>query len=729
MTWIKSAYLHIVEFFRNFKSFYWDMAGIAMIALALVLGLGLLGLTNGSIVTPLVLVIAKWLGWGSAILVVVLVALGVLSIRIPTGQAPHPRLVRVLELEGAFFSLLMVLTIVGGSSVDRAEAGKDGGMIGWGLIRLLSDLLTPVGAILVTTLLFLICILFGFGLERRVFRRLGWLSAVESQKPTSSVVSIVEEPILPISPVSQQAGTPQTTATRARQNVKRGSPGVIPVKSTPEVNTAARHTTPAAIRDRSLPPLTLLLGDTSNRADERHINMTAALIEKTLAEFGVPAKVVGYRTGPTVTQFAVEPGFIERPGTNGEGASQKVRVAQISALSRDLALALSARQLRIEAPVPGRSYVGIEVPNSRSTQVRLRSILESDAFRCIRSPLAIALGRDVTGQPVVADLSNMPHLLIAGTTGSGKSVCIAALTTCLVMGNTPEELRLIMIDPKRVELVRFNNLPHLYGKVETDLERILIVLRWVVNEMERRYKLLEEMRAKDIDVYNQKIDRQEAEKLPRLVVLIDELADLMMSVPVEAEQMLTRLAQKARATGIHLVVATQRPSTEVVTGVIKANFPARISFATASSIDSRVILDTTGAEDLLGRGDMLYLNPETGAPLRLQGVLVTDEEVDRIIAYWQEATPRDDASAPWEGLTVEEEDTGSDTLIAKAVDLVRHYDRASASLLQRRLRIGYPRAARLMDELEDMGVVGPSQGGGKDREVLMTSEDDSEPEP
>ncbi len=729
MNRIKSKYLELIGIFRNFKSFYWDMAGIAMIALALVLGLGMLGLTSGSIVTPLVMVIAKWLGWGSVILIIVLVVMGVISIRIPAGQAPHPRLMRVLELEGGFFSLLMVMTIIGGSSVDRAEAGMDGGMIGWGLMRLLSDLLTPVGAILLTILLFLICILFGFGLERRVFSRLGWFSMTETPKSNSSAVSIVEEPILPVTPALQKADDQTATNTPAKPNVRRGSPGVIPIKSMPDGRSSARNASSAATRDRGLPPLSLLLGDTSTRADERHINMTAALIEKTLAEFGVPAKVVGYRTGPTVTQFAVEPGFIARPGTNGEGVSQKVRVAQISALSRDLALALSARQLRIEAPVPGRSYVGIEVPNSRSTQVRLRSIVESETFRRIHSPLAIALGRDVSGQPVVADLSTMPHLLIAGTTGSGKSVCIAALTTCLVMGNTPAELRLIMIDPKRVELVRFNNLPHLYGKVETDLERILIVLRWVVNEMERRYKLLEEMRAKDIDVYNQKIDQMEVDKLPRLVILIDELADLMMSAPVEAEQMLTRLAQKARATGIHLVVATQRPSTEVVTGVIKANFPARISFATASSIDSRVILDTIGAEDLLGRGDMLYLNPETGAPLRSQGVLVTDEEVDRVISYWQDTAPRTDISAPWEGLALyEEDDHGSDALIARAVDLVRHYDRASASLLQRRLRIGYPRAARLMDELEDMGVVGPSQGGGKEREVLMTGEDDSDPE-
>lgn len=727
MKWMKSIYLLVAGVFRNFKNFTWDIAGIGLIAMALVLGLGLLDLTSGLIVTPVVTVLAKWFGWGSAILVIMLVVLGVLSIRIPSGHNPHLRLVRVLEIEGVFFSFLMVLTVLGGISVDRAEAGKDGGMIGWGLISLLSGLLSPTGAILLTILLFLFSILFGFGLERHVFRRMGLISMDKASTSDLSSGNIARETSLPIKPAEQQEGIRKATVPSGKKSSRPSRASGNSTRAVTETIISASYAGPSVARDRKLPPLTLLIGDTSKHADERHINMTAALIEKTLSEFGVPSKVVGYRTGPTVTQFAVEPGFIERPGTNGEGTSQKVRVAQISALSRDLALALSARTLRIEAPVPGRSYVGIEVPNNRSSQVRLRSILESDAFRLIRSPLAIALGRDVSGQPVVADLSKMPHLLIAGTTGSGKSVCIAALTTCLVMGNTPEELRLIMIDPKRVELTRFNNLPHLYGKVETELERVLAVLRWVVNEMERRYKLLEELRAKDIDVYNRKIDDQKLEKLPRLVVLIDELADLMMSASVDAEQMITRLAQKARATGIHLVVATQRPSTEVVTGVIKANFPARISFTTASSIDSRVVLDTSGAEDLLGRGDLLYLNPETGTPTRAQGVLVTDEEVDRIIAFWQQATPRVDASVPWENLTMDEADTGADALIARAVDLVRHYDRASASLLQRRLRIGYPRAARLMDELEDMGVVGPSQGGGKDRDVLITSEEDPEP--
>ncbi len=319
--------------------------------------------------------------------------------------------------------------------------------------------------------------------------------------------------------------------------------------------------------------------------------------------------------------------------------AQKVRVSQISALSRDLALRLSAERLRIEAPVPGRSFVGIEVPNPRSTVVRLRPILESETFQRLSSPLAIALGQDVSGQPVVADLARMPHLLIAGTTGSGKSVCIAALTACLVMNNTPDELRMAMLDPKMVELVRFNGLPHLLGKVETEIERMLGVLRWALAEMDHRYRLLEEARVRDLEAYNRKLERKKAPALPRIVVLIDELADLMMSAPDQTEQSLVRLAQMARATGIHLVVATQRPSTDVVTGLIKANFPARISFTVASSIDSRVILDTSGAETLLGRGDMLFLNPEQGAPVRSQGVFVTDQEIEKVIDYWQKMRP------------------------------------------------------------------------------------------
>jgi S-DNA-T family DNA segregation ATPase FtsK/SpoIIIE len=495
-------------------------------------------------------------------------------------------------------------------------------------------------------------------------------------------------------------------------------------------NNEAVRSIPAPPRDEHLPSLELLVKDQLDRPDERNINQTAGMIEKSLSEFGIPAKVIGYRVGPSVTQFAVEPGFVEKGTSEEEQANRiKVRVAQIAGLRRDLALALSAERLRIEAPVPGRPYVGIEVPNLRTSMVRLRSILETEAFYKIGSPLAIALGRDVSGLPVIADLSSMPHLLIAGTTGSGKSVCIAAITACLVMNNTPADMRLVMIDPKMVELVRFNGLPHMFGKVETDIQRILGVLRWVVAEMDRRYKLLEEMHARNIDSFNRKARRHKSlEPLPRIVVLLDELADLMMTAPDQTEPILIRLAQLARATGIHLVVATQRPSTDVVTGLIKANFPARISFAVASSVDSRVILDVSGAESLLGHGDMLFMPPEVAAPVRVQGVMVSDIEVEKIITYWQTVHPvEENTLPPWEEYLKEEAALADrDELVMKAIDMLRGAKQVSTSMLQRRLRIGYPRAARLMDELEEMGAVGPSQTGGREREVLLENNDGDE---
>jgi S-DNA-T family DNA segregation ATPase FtsK/SpoIIIE len=527
--------------------------------------------------------------------------------------------------------------------------------------------------------------------------------------------------------------SPLPTANTSTPGAARRKPAPLPpqfrknFRLTPEA-----PATPAELPPRSerLPPLDILVHEQYNRPDERTINQTAGLIEKTLADFGIPARVVDFRIGPTVTQFAVEPGYLEkdRPASEGEAAArQKVRVAQISSLARDLALALAAERLRIEAPVPGRPYVGIEVPNPRASIVRLRPILESEAFHKVNSRLAIALGRDVSGQPVVADLARMPHLLVAGTTGSGKSVCIAAITTCLVMNNAPDELRLVMIDPKMVELVRFNGLPHLLGKVETDTERILTVLRWTVAEMDRRYKVLEASHSRNLESHNRKAGRRKGmELLPHIVVMIDELADLMMSAPEQTEHNLVRLAQMARATGIHLVVATQRPGVEVVTGLIKANFPARISFAVASSVDSRVILDTVGAESLLGRGDMLFLPPDASGPQRLQGVMVSDQEVERVIDYWQKSLPPAETPepSPWEEMIAQEQILADrDGLVERAIALVRQERRASASMLQRRLRIGYPRAARLVDELEELGVIGPAVGGGREREVLIEPDD------
>lgn len=674
-----------------------DALGLGLLVLAALSLIGMTSLSQGSLITPWGLLLKRGLGLGGYGLVLFLAYLGGWVLRGGTATAPVKLLKRILALEGALFAWMTWLSIMEGLDLERAEAGLDGGIIGWGLGTLTARVLpVPLNALL-WFLLWIGLALIGLGLWKRATTAFKAWVECERQRPTQST-ALSEKPAFP--PTERVSPSPSS-----------GAEG-IPVAIV------------SATRDPRLPPLSLLTQEETNGIDEERILAVARKIEQTLAEFGIPAQVVGYRRGPTVTQFAVEPGYIERPGPDGQPMRQKVRVSQISALSRDLALALAAERLRIEAPVPGRSYVGIEVPNTTTTPVRLRPILESEAFQRLRSPLALALGRDVSGQPVVADLERMPHLLIAGTTGSGKSVCLASLITCLVMNNTPEQLRLAIMDPKMVELARFDGLPHILGRVETEIERMLAVLRWALNEMDQRYRLFEAARARDLNAYNAKQTRKNQPGLPRIVIIIDELADLMMSAPDQTEHSLVRLAQLARATGIHLVIATQRPSTDVLTGLIKANFPARIAFAVASSVDSRVILDANGAESLLGRGDMLFLNPEVGSPIRAQGVILKDSEINRVVAYWHRLADEPE-EAPWEAL-LQEEENEDDDLLEQAIALVRRTQRASASLLQRRLRIGYPRAARLLDELEAMGIVGPAQGGGREREVLIPPEDEDQ---
>jgi S-DNA-T family DNA segregation ATPase FtsK/SpoIIIE len=724
-----------VKVWSRFQRFIWDIVGVGAVALALMTLLGLLmpQLATGVLLAWWSDVLWLWFGWGSLWVVVVLAIGGLLMLRrnaiARSGGLMHVPWGRVVALELGAFASMAWLAAWGKTSFERADSGLDGGRIGWALSYLFGELLSPLGMsdsiwqMVFLGGLILVCAVLGLGLSGPLA---DWIERQVIQTQASDEVEQGSGGSVSVAPIQ---GQPTSGVMDIRKKKRLRLPLEFRQKfQVPADEEDKGEASPPTARDERLPPLDLLVYEQSARPDERTINETAYLIEKTLTEFGIPAKVVGFRVGPTVTQFAVEPGFVEKGSANDNEASrQKVRVSQISALGRDLALALSAERLRIEAPVPGRPYVGIEVPNARSTVVRLRPILESDAFNKINSPLAIALGRDVSGQPVVADLSRMPHLLIAGTTGSGKSVCIAALTACLVMNNTPEDLRLVMIDPKMVELVRFNGLPHLYGRVETDLERILGVLRWTVVEMDRRYRLLEATHSRNLDSYNRKVRRRKGEEpLPHIVVLVDELADLMMSAPDQTEPALVRLAQMARATGIHLVVATQRPSTDVVTGLIKANFPARLSFAVASSVDSRVILDAVGAESLLGHGDMLFMPPEAPSSLRAQGVMVSDQEVERLINYWQKSYSQDlDELPPWEEMLKQEAVLADrDDLIEQAIKIVRDSQRISASLLQRRLRIGYPRAARLIDELEEMGVVGPAQGGGREREVIMGPDDD-----
>lgn len=698
------------------QRFSWDISGLLLLTLGLFTLLGLLPSVSGTALLAWGDFLYRWLGWGAWTLPPFLLWSGGWLLVRALAERHYPWR-RVLAWESAALSLLAFLSLWNGASLVRAESGLDGGIIGWGLAQILLIFSMPL-ARLITAGLTLSGILTGMGWGARLTQKLrARLEAAASPGGERET-----EPALRGDP-SQSAAPPEGASVPRRK--PRREPSIpaafrknFRIEKKPQANV------PPPERPAELPPLTVLDNRRAHKPDERHINQTAGLIEKTLAEFGIPGRVVGFQVGPTITQFALEPGFKEKgTGENEDDTErQKVRVAQIVGLRRDLALALSAERLRIQAPVPGRPYIGIEVPNTHMQVVRLRPLLEHEAFYKLNAPLGIALGRDVSGEPVVADLGKMPHLLVAGTTGSGKSVCISAITTCLAMNNRPQDLRMVMIDPKMVELLRFNGLPHIFGKVETDLERILGVLRWVVAEMDRRYKLLEASRSRHIDSHNNKVrKRQKGEHLPRLVVLIDELADLMMAAPDETEHALVRLAQLARAVGIHLVIATQRPSTDVVTGLIKANFPARLSFAVASGIDSRVILDTPGAEALLGRGDMLFLPPDAPAPIRAQGVMVTDREIRRVIEYWQKQEQTEEAKnqPPWEEmLQAEAYQADRDNLVEQAIAIVREAGQASASMLQRRLRIGYPRAARLIDELEVLGVVGPSQGGGRAREVL-----------
>jgi len=697
-----------------------DAAAFGLALAAAITLLGMVGLSRGSLIDAWIEGLRRWLGWFAAIVPLTMLVGAVGFGRRRLGMPWSVPWLRIVAVEIGLFAAMGGLALVADYSLAESESGRGGGLIGWGVGSLAAGVLGRWSGAIALFLVALVSAVVAF-------RRLGPPTGTTPRRPAAAEEDWLPEPE-PLAALAAQVAAEQEEAARPRG--RKG--GEARAEARPRAPAARSSRAARADRDRHLPPLDLLDRVEARRITSKEIQQMATVIERTLADFGVPARVVDHRTGPSVTQFAVEPGFIETSGPDGV-RRQKVRVSQISSLADDLALALAAPAVRVEAPVPGQAYVGIEVPHRRPSLVSLRAVMESDAFQRIGSPLAFALGRDVAGEPVAADLVGMPHLLIAGTTGSGKSVLMTAITACLLFNNTPADLQLVLIDPKMVELVRFNGVPHLVGRVETDLNRIVVVLRWCTQEMDRRYRELEKEGARDLDAYNRKVGRRrDGRTLPRLVILIDELADLMMMAPDQTERTLVRLAQMGRATGIHLVVATQRPSTDIVTGLIKANFPARISFAVASMIDSRVILDTTGAETLLGKGDMLFLSAEAGSPTRLQGVYVSDAEIQRLVGYWQEtagpeAAEADDAAAPdeapWEELMrrgqVDEE---SDEVLERAIELVRKTGQASASMLQRRLRIGYPRAARLMDELEELGVVGRSQSGGKTREVLIRDE-------
>ncbi len=497
----------------------------------------------------------------------------------------------------------------------------------------------------------------------------------------------------------------------------------------------------------SLPPSSILKDLPAPEVSEAQIMETAQIIQKTLADYEIEVEVGQIRSGPTVTMYGFVPGWVRRykqvKKIDDNGLSvldergkqvvtrveQKTRVKVDSILSRekDLSLALKTPSLRIETPVMGKAQIGIEIPNANPTPITLRGVMQTQEFQKISrtGDLPVAFGKGSGGENVVIDLAKMPHLLIAGATGSGKSVCLNSILTCLLMGKSPAELRMLLIDPKRVELTPYNGIPHLLTPVVVNTDEVVGMLKGVISEMMDRYRRMEEIGVRNIESYNKK---SAEDKMPFLLVVVDELADLMMTAAFDVEQSLCRLAQLGRATGIHLILATQRPSVDVVTGLIKANFPSRLSFGVTSSIDSRTILDATGAEKLIGKGDMLYLPRDAARPQRMQGAYVSDTEIEDLVKFWQ-ITPRGWVPQIFLRAVRSEDsdheggaggkDSSTDELFDKAVELAKTYNKLSTSLLQRRLRIGYPRAARLMDELEEKSVVGPSDGS-KSRDVIMS---------
>ncbi|WP_420627302.1 DNA translocase FtsK [Candidatus Leptofilum sp.] len=694
-----------------------EIAGIVLFTLSFLILLAILSLPNDACLGE----DGSWLclfrtlfGWG---IYPLLLSTSAAGLHLTLRQVEKPYNIRTAQVIGFELVLLTLLPLsyqLSGTTPPEVYLGKGGGLVGWALSEPLLDFF---GTFL-TNGFYLLLLVYGISL----MVGFTW----------EDLLSGLNRLSIHLRQLSQELAPPeQSSVTQPERAVQLPLPSQPPVTSHDELliieDTAVYADPSAQRRSKRLPPLDLLEEGRDVALTPAEIDEKKKIIEETLAHFGLPATVTQIQRGPAITQFGVEPGYVERTGPDGEPRQQKVRVNQIAALRKDLALALAATRLRIQAPVPGRGIVGIEVPNSETAVVSLRSIVESPEFTGYNSNLAVALGKNVSGAPMAIDLAKMPHLLIAGTTGSGKSVCINALISCLVFNNTPDKLNLIMIDPKKVELIRFNGLPHLIGQVEVDADRAVGVLRWLTAEMDRRYEMFAQVNARNIGGYNRRAASDKTrKKFPYIAVFIDELADLMHMYPGDVERTLCRLAQMARATGIHLVVATQRPSTDVITGLIKANFPARLSFAVASNVDSRVILDTTGADQLLGKGDMLFLSPEASAPSRVQGVYPTDREIERIVAFWHENIPDDfePMPTPWDSLIAKHallDET--DSLLEAAIELAQKNDTISASFLQRKLRLGYPRAARLMEHLYEMGLVEDPKSGGKTRRTLVDEDD------
>jgi len=709
-----------------------DILGFGLLAVALLTILALLSIQRGVFLGPWVSLLSRIFGWGVYVVPFFIGAAGLyLVLRRFGDRMPRPRPAQVVGILVLFVAFLVTVHfptvwLTGLDSQVAAEAGYGGGYLGaWlGAAMLLG--LGGAGSVVVLLAVWALGIFFVSGIPPAVAARGLAALAQRLRHPLSSVqlpLKVRERKVAPRGPASSPDRVMPASSSGP-------APRPVPPPRAPAPSPVAGYVGAVGGPPWEVPPLDVILdaGDEQD-LDQEIMRQQTRTIEETLASLGAPVKVKEVNKGPVVTQFGVEPLFV----TNSRGKETRVKVSKIAGLADDLALALSAKTVRIQTPVPRKGLVGIEVPNQRIALVALRDIVESRAWERVDSPLRVGLGQDVSGAPFVTDLRAMPHLLIAGTTGSGKSVCINAILAALLLQNTPGELKLLMVDPKRVELTIYNGVPHLLAPVVVDMERVVGALRWVLREMDGRYRKFSGVGARDIEDYNERVvpGLADAKRMPYIAVVVDELADLMMLAPQETERAICRLAQMARATGIHLIIATQRPSVDVVTGLIKANFPARIAFAVASSVDSRVILDMPGAERLLGRGDMLFVAPGASRPVRLQGSFVSDVELRRLVHYWKggrelEPSASKPAAPPAPSPPVQlplrdgpamSADLFEDDLLPDALAILLAENRASISLLQRRLRIGYTRSARIVDLLEEKGVIGPPQPGGQARQV------------
>ncbi len=692
-----------------------EVVGIALSALALALAIMMMSESGAVVPRILAAVLRLAVGIGAYVVPVVILLWGV---------SFFIRAVRVNETRVGLGLGVLLLAAIAIAAVGTPQAtfweettlsahgGYVGGAIAWGLTSLLGS---TISYVLLGALALIGLVIAGMSISEVVAWATSWFARSEDD------LDVVETPArrraaktMPLADFEDEAPAPRGPA-EAQRKAKTGLEAARPTMP-------IAHHAPRPLEGFELPTMTMLSKSpqtaAAHRASEKELRGTATLIEQTLATFDIPSRVVAWIAGPTVTMFEVE-------------IAKGIKVGRVTALADDLALSLAAPTIRILAPIPGKSYVGIEVPNEHRSIVTLGDVLPA-APAGTGSPLMIAIGKDVHGEQIIGDLTKMPHLLIAGSTGTGKSVCINALIMSIIMRATPAEARLILIDPKRIELNLYNGVPHLYVPVVTESKEAASALAWAVSEMDARLKKLGKAGARNLAQYNQMVHDgkapEGAETMPYITIVIDELADLMMVAAKEVEDSICRLAQLARAPGIHLIVATQRPSTDIITGLIKTNITNRIAFAVSSGIDSRVILDTAGAERLIGQGDMLFSTPQLSKPRRIQGAYVSEPEIEAVVAHLKAQAEPDyheeilHLRLAATGGGVESGDGDDDPLIWEAADIVVTSGMGSTSLLQRRLKVGYARAGRIMDMLEAKGIVGQPDGS-KPREVLIDVEE------